>query len=213
MRIVTNTIPLLSQLTGIGNYTWQICRAMRQLAPDHDYRYYYGYYSSKLFCAGQDGGGIAGIKDSLKNIPGLGRSLRLLKGVGALVPEKTADVYFEPNYIPLPIKARKTVVTVPDFSPFLHPEWHKQEVVAYITGEFWKQIKRADRVIAISDFIRDTAINEFGFAPEHVHTVHLGFDSAIFQPLPTSTHTVVREKYHLPRRFLLYVGSIEPRKT
>ena len=213
MRIVTNTIPLLSQLTGIGNYTWQICRAMQKVAPDHDYRYYYGYYSSRLFCAGQDGGGIAGIKDTLKNIPGLGRSLRLLKGMGALLPEKTADVYFEPNYIPLPIKARKTVVTVPDLSPFLHPEWHKQEVVAYITGEFRKQIERADRIIAISDFIRDTAINEFGFASERVQTVHLGFDHTVFRPLPTSVLTALREKYHLPARFLLYVGSIEPRKN
>lgn len=213
MRIVTNTIPLLSQLTGIGNYTWQICRAMQKLAPDHDYRYYYGYYSSRLFRAGQDGGGIAGIKDSLKNIPGLGRSLRLLKGVGALVPEKTADVYFEPNYIPLPIKARKTVVTVPDFSPFLYPEWHKEEVVAYITGQFRKQIQRADLIIAISDFIRDTAINEFGFAPERVRTIHLGFDAAVFRPLPVAVLTSLRGKYPLPERFLLYVGSIEPRKN
>lgn len=213
MRIVTNTIPLLSQLTGIGSYTWQICRAMQKVAPDHDYRYYYGYYSSRLFCAGQDGGGIAGIKDLVKNIPGIGRTLRLLKGAGACLSRRRFDVYFEPNYVPLAIKARRIVVAVPDFSCVLHPEWHRPEAMEYFRHTFFKNIGRADQIIAISDFIRDTAIHEFGFAADRVTTIHLGYDNEVFFQHEAEGLLTARNKLSLPQRFILYVGSIEPRKN
>ena len=213
MRIVVNTIPLLSQLTGIGKYTWQICRAMQQVAAENEYRYYYGYYSPRLFCAGQDGGGIAGIKDAVKNIPLLGRSLRLLKGAGASLSRRRFDVYFEPNYVPLAIKARRIVAAVPDFSCLLHPEWHRPEMVEYFRHAFFKNIGRADQIIAISDFIRDTAIHEFGFAADRVTTIHLGYDRTVFFQHEAESLIAARSKLALPKRFMLYVGSIEPRKN
>lgn len=213
MRVVINTIPLLSPLTGIGKYTWQICRAMEQIAAENDYTYYYGYFSPRLYCAGQGKAPLAKVKDVLKNIPYAGRALRLLKGAGARVGQRRFDVYFEPNYVPLVMPATKTIVAIPDFSPILHPEWHKREMVEYFRGNFAKNIGRADRIIAISDFIRDAAIGEFGFDPAQVTTIHLGFDSGQFFPRERPSLDGLRKKYRLPERFILYVGSIEPRKN
>lgn len=213
MRIVVNTIPLLSPLTGIGKYTWQICRAMANVAEENEYAYYYGYYSSRLFCSGDGKSSVSKAKDVMKNIPLLGRSLRLLKGAGAVLTRRDFDVYFEPNYIPLRIPTKKTVVTVPDLSPFLHPEWHCRETVEYFRNHFFKNITQADQIITISNFIRDTAIEEFGFSADRVTTVPLGYDPESFSPRDPTTLVAFREKYHLPERFVLYVGSIEPRKN
>lgn len=213
MRVVVNTIPLLSPLTGVGKYTWQICRAMENVAAENEYAYYYGYYSSRLFCAGAGKASVSRAKDVIKNIPFLGRSLRLLKGAGALFTRGDFDVYFEPNYIPLRIPTKKTVVAVPDLSPFLHPEWHRRETVEYFRSHFFKNITRTDHIITISDFIRDAAIEEFGFSADRVTTVPLGYDSEFFFPQERTTLGALREKYLLPERFVLYVGSIEPRKN
>lgn len=213
MRIVVNTIPLLSPLTGIGKYTWQICRAMENVAGENEYAYYYGYYSPHLFCSSGGKASVSKAKDFIKNIPLLGRSLRLLKGAGALLTRRDFDVYFEPNYIPLRIPTKKTVVAVPDLSPFLHPEWHRRETVEYFRSHFFKNIARADQIITISDFIRDAAIGEFGFSEDRVTTVPLGYAPECFFPQERTTLGTFRKKYLLPERFVLYVGSIEPRKN
>lgn len=213
MKIVVNTIPLLSPLTGIGKYTWQLCRAMERVAVENEYSYYYGYYSSRLFCGAQGSFSVATIKDVIKNMPLLGRSLRLLKGAGARLARREFDVYFEPNFVPLQIAAAKTVVAVPDFSPFLHPEWHRREMVEYFRDNFTKNIARAGQIIAISDFIRNSAIHEFGFSPERVTTIHLGYDREIFFRQDAANLLALKHKYQLPERFILSVGSIEPRKN
>ncbi|MCP3177589.1 glycosyltransferase family 4 protein [Desulfuromonas sp. KJ2020] len=215
MRVVINTIPLLSPLTGIGKYTWQISRALAAVAPEHAYSYYYGYYSRKLFCANQadESKGVNRLKDALKNIPGFGRSLRRLKGAAAVLSPQRFELYFEPNYIPIGIRARKTVVTVPDFSPFLHPQWHRRELVEYFQRHFARRIAQAETIITISDFIRQQAIDEFGFEAARVKTVHLGYDREVFYPTNVDDLLGLRERLHLPSRFVLFVGSIEPRKN
>lgn len=213
MKIVVNTVPLLSPLTGIGKYTWEICRAMERVAAENDYTYYYGYYSPRLFCAGQGGLSVATVKDVIKNIPYMGRTLRLLKGVGARLGRRHFDVYFEPNFVPLQIPATKTVVAVPDLSPFLHPEWHRREMVEYFRDNFSKNIGRAGQIIAISDFIRDSAIHEFGFAADRITTIHLGYDREVFFRQNAAALPEIKQKYQLPERFILSVGSIEPRKN
>lgn len=213
MRVVVNTIPLLSPLTGVGKYTWQICRSMAETERDNEYFYYYGYYSRQLYCANQSGRSIASIKDAIKGIPLLGRSLRRLKAAGAALSRERFDIYFEPNYILLPIRARKAVATIPDFSVFLHPEWHRRDVVEYFRSHFFRNIGRADRLIVMSNFIRDTAISEFGFDPDRIATIPLGCDHRLFHRYEASALEALYARYNLPRQFILYVGSIEPRKN
>ena len=42
MKIVINAIPLLSPLTGVGNYALNLIREFQRLRPDFDYTFYYG---------------------------------------------------------------------------------------------------------------------------------------------------------------------------
>lgn len=213
MRVVVNAIPLLSPLTGVGKYTWLVCREMARVGGENVYTYYYGYYSPRLFCANQNGRTVAAIKDVVKEIPLLGRSLRLLKGAGVWLTPQRYDVYFEPNYVLLKIRAERIVAAIPDFSVYLHPEWHRREAVEFFRKNFARNIVRADRIIAISDFIRDAAVGEFGFDPEAVTTIHLGCDHEVFYPRERASLAGLRERFRLPDHFILYVGSIEPRKN
>ena len=135
------------------------------------------------------------------------------QNVGTLHRGEAYDLYFEPNYIPLKIKAKKTVTTVADFSPFKHPECHDRELIEYFNKYFWKNISRADHIITISNFVRNEAINDYGFPPEKVTTIHLGHDSAVFKRIPVEKCLDVKRRYSLPDKFILCVGSIEPRKN
>jgi glycosyltransferase involved in cell wall biosynthesis len=213
MKIAIDTVLLLSPLTGIGNYAYQIARKLHEIAPSHDYTYFYGYYSSRLLSPGEHLDSVHRLKEAVRKIPILGRSARSLKNLANLFSAREFDLYFEPNFIPLNIRARRTVVTVADFSFARFPEWHTADKVHYYAKNFWEKIRRADRIIVISDFIRNEAIQRFGFSPDKLTTIPLGVDREIYRIYDPQDLRSTREKYRLPENFILFVGSIEPRKN
>lgn len=213
MKIAINTILLLSPLTGIGNYVYQIAKTLRRTDPIHEYTYFYGFYSSNLISPEERPDSFHRLKETVRKIPFLGTLARNLKDVANYFSSRTFDLYFEPHFIPLRLPAKYIVVTVPDFSFARFPEWHSKDKVRFFKKHFWKNIKKADRIIVISDFIKEEAIRLFGFPEDQLTAIQLGFDSDIFKVYAPQDLMVVKKKYHLPENFILFVGSIEPRKN
>ncbi|HEY4715602.1 MAG TPA: glycosyltransferase family 1 protein [bacterium] len=213
MKILINTISLLSPFTGAANYTYQIARNLTETDLVNEYLYFYRYYSKKLKHFNKRSNFFYSLTELARNIPFLRTELRKLKRIGATLKEHDFDLYFEPNFIPLDIKAKKTVVTVFDFSFKVHPEWHPKDRVLYFENNFWNNIDRADRIIVISNFVKESAINLFGFKSEKLKTIYLGYDTNVFRSYPKDELVVTRKKYSLPENFILFAGSIEPRKN
>ncbi len=213
MKIAIDTIPLLSPLTGVGYYTYQIAKALQEIDSPHEYSYFYGYFSSSLISPGEHPKSFYRLKEAIRNIPFLGTAVRNLKDWGNYLSSCQFDLYFEPNFIPIKMPAKRTVVTVLDFSFARFPEWHTRDKIEYFKKHFWKKVKRADRIIVISDFIKNEAIHSFGFAEGQLTTIHLGIDRSIFRVYPPEDLLAVTDKYRLPENFILCVGSIEPRKN
>ncbi|OGP55703.1 MAG: hypothetical protein A2Y65_03055 [Deltaproteobacteria bacterium RBG_13_52_11] len=215
MRIAINTIPLLSPLTGVGSYTFNIAQSLWAIDAINDYTYFYGYYSRNLHAYYNENKKIFyQMKELVKKIP-MCRGIVARELVGGFVntaSPRSFDLYFEPNFIPINIKARCSVVTIFDFSVALHPEWHPKERIDYFKKYFWKNIKRADRIIVISDYIKKEGVN-LGLPEEKLRTIHLGCDREVFKTYPPQDLQSIRKKYGLPPHFMLFVGSIEPRKN
>ena len=213
MKIVINTIPLLSPLTGVGQYIYQIAKTLREIDQTHEYTYFKGYYSQHLISPGEHPKAFYSIKEKIRSIPLLGLMVRECKDFLNFFSSRTFDIYFEPNFIPLKIPARHTVATIPDFSFALYPEWHSQDKILYFKKHFWEKIKRAERIIVISNFIKEEAVHHFKFPEDQITAIHLGFKREIYRVYPPRELVPIREQYHLPENFILFVGSIEPRKN
>lgn len=213
MKIAINTIPLLSPLTGAGNYTYHIAKNLQQISSHHGYTYFYGYYSNKLIPPGENPESIYRFKEALRKIPILGEAARNLKDFLNYFSSRKFDLYFEPNFIPIHIPAKRTVVAILDFSFARFPQWHTKEKVRYFQNHFWKKIQRADRIIVISEYIKKEAVEEFRFAENRLTTIPLGFDRQNFKVYPLEALKIIQKQYHLPNKFILFVGSIEPRKN
>ena len=214
MRIAINTIPLLSPLTGVGTYTYHIAKSLRAIDLINKYTYFYGYYSRDLLAYYNENKKIFyQMKELAKKIPAYGTSIaRKLEALRNTFFKNSFDLYFEPNFIPINIRSQCTVVTIFDFSFTFYPEWHPRERIKHFKKNFWKNIERADRIIVISDFIKKEGIN-LGLPEERLRTIHLGFDRETFKIYPPNDLQPIRKKYHLPEHFILFVGSIEPRKN
>ena len=213
MKIVINTILLLSPLTGVGKYIYHIAKTLRAIDPTHDYTYFKGYYSKHLLSPGEHLQGFNLLKEKVKELPWLGSLARECKDLLNFFSTQTFDVYFEPNFIPLKISARHTVATIPDFSFALYPQWHPQEKVLHFKKHFHEKIKRAEKIIVISNFIKEEAIHQFNFSKDRIIPIHLGIDREIYRIYPPRELVHLRERYGLPEKFILFVGSIEPRKN
>jgi glycosyltransferase involved in cell wall biosynthesis len=120
---------------------------------------------------------------------------------------KTYDLYFEPNFIPFDIRAGKIVTTVYDFSFYLHPEWHPKERVDYYSKNFFKRIKKSDFIITISKYVERETLEILKIKDPKVVTIYPGYNE-IF-------NTVENEKRKIKpiENYILFVGSIEPRKN
>jgi glycosyltransferase involved in cell wall biosynthesis len=213
MKIAIDTLPLLSPLTGVGYYTWKISEALRKIGPQHEYTYYYGYYSPRLIRPGEKSESLYRLKELTLQIPLVKHAVRNMKDLVNYFSTRTFDLYFEPNFVPLKISSRRIVVTVPDFSFALFPEWHTEDKVRYFKRQFWKKIGKANRIIVISDFIKNEAAKHFGLPGDRLTTIHLGIDHDLYKGRSAHELVSLRTAYALPERFILFVGSIEPRKN
>jgi glycosyltransferase involved in cell wall biosynthesis len=106
----------------------------------------------------------------------------------------------------------RTVVTVYDLSFLRFPETFNRGNRVYLSTFTPPSLRRADRVITISEDARRDVIELCGVAPERVTPILLAADER-FRPAPTPEVEAFRARHGLPERFVLYLGTLQPRKN
>lgn len=105
-----------------------------------------------------------------------------------------------------------SVVTIYDLSFLLYPEGFKRAKRFYLSLFTRLSARRARRIIAISENTKRDVVRLLGVSPDKVDVVYCGIDEA-FRPLAKDQVASFRAKRGLPERFILFVGTIEPRKN
>ena len=121
------------------------------------------------------------------------------------------DLYHEPNFIPLPSDL-PTVTTVHDLSVLLHPEWHPVGRVTRYEKQFAAGIARSQHVLTDTEFVRREIIETLGLSPDRVSRADLGIRPHL-GPLPAERVQAGLRALGLPPRYLLFLGTLEPRKN
>jgi glycosyltransferase involved in cell wall biosynthesis len=104
------------------------------------------------------------------------------------------------------------VVTVYDLSFKLTPDRFRPAQRLYLSAFTARSCHRARRVIAISESTRGDLVRLFGVPRGKVDVAYPGVGAA-FRPLPAEAVGRFRSERKLPDRFILYLGTLEPRKN
>jgi alpha-1,3-rhamnosyl/mannosyltransferase len=121
------------------------------------------------------------------------------------------DLYHETNFIPLASDCL-TVVTLHDLSVLHHPEWHPADRVAHFERHFVRGLQHCAHFLAISEFGRQEVIRTLNIPPDRVTRTYMGIRPGL-GPMPEHEVAPVLRQLGLPPRYLLCLGTIEPRKN
>ncbi|MFH1461024.1 MAG: glycosyltransferase family 1 protein [Patescibacteria group bacterium] len=142
------------------------------------------------------------------------------------------DVYFNPHFFVAPLTSQcKKVITFHDLSFEHYPEffsWRKRLWQKFLMNTR-REAAQADKIIAVSQSTKDDLINLYGIKSEKIKVIYSGVGEE-FKPMlrpclenasfakdanfkGTASRVGIKEKYNLPEKFILYFGTIEPRKN
>lgn len=204
MRIALTVEALSPQLTGIGQYCWQLVQRLPAHGRVQSVEFYVGAERIRNPALRQERSRRAppGFRKLFSATRKLKRRFRSRPNV---------DLVHGPNYL-LPNWADDGIVTVHDLSVLNFPEMHPADRVSMFEREFQRTLDRASHIITDCETIRREVIELTGFSATKVTAVPLGIGPE-FRPLSRAELLPVLQKHRLPLTgYGLTVSSLEPRK-
>jgi len=216
-KILIDGLSLLSPFTGVAKYTYENAyRLEKKYADGYEWFYDYGFHSKELIQSTNSKKSV----HILKKVKALIVSNPIVKKIGretlsllSYISSPTYDLYWQPNYIPKRIKSKKIITTVHDFSFYIQPEWHPKERLNYYKKYFWKQASSSDLLITGSHFTKQEIIKYMHYPEEKITVIYHGVDHELYKVYEQNVLEESKNKFDLNTNFLLFVGSIEPRKN
>ncbi len=104
-----------------------------------------------------------------------------------------------------PLWIRNQAVTVHDLSPLEHPEWFKAGFASWYRLFLPILVKRVRVIFTPSNYVKQKLTKQFGI--RNVLVTPNGVDTSRFHP------SAKQITYELPNKFILFVGTLQPRKN
>jgi glycosyltransferase involved in cell wall biosynthesis len=124
------------------------------------------------------------------------------------------DLFHGPDFTLPPLyRGTRALVTVHDLSYLRLPFCFQPALLDYLVANVPRAVRRADWVVADSESTRRDVIELLEVSEDRASVLYPGVDSR-FRPISdVEARSHIREKYRLPQRFILSVGTIQPRKN
>lgn len=199
--------------TGLGNYSRNLITALLQYHPEHRYQLYTpAVDKTDLFpeAVGAPGAQLIGPRGPWPSA--LWRSL----GIPLSLRANGTDIYHGLSAeLPMAGKPRDTgyVVSVHDLIFMRFPDLYKPLDRRIYLKKTAAACSRADRIIAISEQTKRDLVSFLSVTEEKIDVVYQNCDAAFGIPVAAERIEMIRQRYHLPQKMLLCVGTIEKRKN
>ncbi len=117
--------------------------------------------------------------------------------------------------LPKGIKASgiRSIVTIHDLIFMRHPEYYKWIDVQFYKRKFYRTLREADRVVAISECTKRDILHYSHYPEDRIDVVYQSCNTAFDTKVSEQQMETVRQKHGLPSRYILNVGTIEERKN
>lgn len=211
MRIGIDGIPLTKLKTGVGHYTFELGRALALAAPaDH-----FQFISPLPFMVPAANVPERAMPDNLQalhsEVSGIGKHWWTI-GLPSYIRRNPLSLFHGTNYeVPL-YGGCPTVLTIHDLVSYVHPETLLPRSVRRARYRLPIMARRATMIVTDTAAVRLEVCERLKVKPEKVVTVPLA-PREVFRPMPVKESQEVLRRLAIDDDFLLFVGTIEPRKN
>lgn len=189
MKVALDGMPLASQLTGVGHYTFELARSLRLVAPDDEFTFVSPESPAAKFS---------------QRWWGFGLPLYLVRS--------PFDLFHGTNY-EIPIWSKlPSVLTIHDLSLFFHPEAHERRLVRRARWRMPLMARLAARIITPTLSVKNEVCEKFGLSAGKITVTHEA-PRATFTRREGPEAASVLKRLGIHDNFILFVGTVEPRKN
>jgi glycosyltransferase involved in cell wall biosynthesis len=199
--------------TGLGNYSRAVISILSDFYPDNHYFLYTPFYKKHplLSFANRPNLIVRGPEGFLKRLPAAWRSVGVASDISF---DKVQLFHGLTGELPVAMNTKvRTVVTIHDLIFLRYPEYYKPFDRWIYARKYKSACERADLVIAISEQTKRDVIDFFGIDERKIRLVYQGCDAQFYRTASEREKQIVQALYHLPEKYILYVGTIESRKN
>jgi len=201
LNVVVDGSGLDRPRAGVGVYTAQVLHAMAVERPDY-----------RMTVFGPPGGFVHVPETAYRLLPRtrfFGRHLQWPAAIRRMRP----DAYFGPaGALPLGRVGCPAAITIHDLAIYRNPRWFPGRQPLSVRLVVPRSVLRADVIIAVSENTARDVVEVFGVDRSRIDVVPHGVAPA-FKTMTRDELAEVRTRLNLPERFILFVGTIEPRKN
>jgi len=202
MRIgVDASRAVMARRAGVGRYSREVVAALVS-GSDHEFRLYANGAGQPAWARREN------VAWCNLRLPRLWTHVRLSSEMARHPP----DALFVPAHVVPVVHPAATVVTIHDLGYLSYPECHPPRQRLYLRLSTIWNARAAAMILADSQWTRNDLIERLRVPSEKIAVAYPGV-SAEFEPQPAQRIEAVSGRYHLPERYLLYVGTVQPRKN
>jgi glycosyltransferase involved in cell wall biosynthesis len=201
-------MPLAQPRTGVGTYTFELARALAPAAPQDEFALISPLPFEETLPAEERPANL----ELIYSRPNLFQRRWWTVGLPAYLRRSPLALFHGTNY-EVPLRAQcPTVVTIHDLSLLLHSSTHEARAVRRARLLMPLMARKASLIITPSEPIKNEVCEHLKVRPEKVFATPLAPRSS-FKQIPFAETGETRKRLGIEDEFLLFVGTIEPRKN
>lgn len=214
MKVCLELQPYLKTKSGIGVYAYEITKHLRQFEQLDAYVQVFNLMNKEDMDIELNG--LEFKKDISTTM-----SYAIYRRIWHYIPIKyntlfkeQGDIYHFFDYIVPPRIKGKVITTIHDMTYELYPETMQKTTRDRIKKDIYYSIERADEIITISESTKKDMKDILNIPEDKIEIVPPGVDFHKFhREYEEPQIKQVRQKYNLPDEYILYMGTLEPRKN
>jgi glycosyltransferase involved in cell wall biosynthesis len=201
MRVGIDALPLVSAKTGIGHYTFELAQSLARVSPHDEFQ-----LVAPIPIEVNDG-----LAPNLRSVHAPKRKLWWVAGLPLYVRRSGLQLFHGTNY-EVPLWGCPTALSIHDLSLLLYPETHTDEAVRRARSRLPLMARSASCIMTGTEAVKREISEHLGVSSSKIAVTPYA-PRRCFRPLAPPETEATRKRLGVENSFILFVGTIEPRKN
>lgn len=213
MKVSIELQPCLKNKSGIGVYTYELTRRLQNISDIQIEGNIFNFLNRNDIKSDIEGLNIKKNTCSLFPYGVYRRMWRYIPIKYNFLFRRNIDIYQFFNFVIPPKISGKVITTIHDLTYILYPNTMDVSNKKRLEKDMHSTVKRADYIITISENSKIDIIKHLHIDENKIEVIYPGVDEEYKKLLSSDEITAVKNKYNINGKYLLYLGTLEPRKN